>query len=64
MEIELTTKSAQTVGGGSETLELVAHQRLRIQTNGPDGEVLDVRVPNGKRWVVGVNVRVDEYDAQ
>lgn len=50
------------IASASEIVELAAGKRLRIETM-PDGEeVLDVVVPPGKHWSIGVVVSVTETD--
>ena len=48
----------------SEILELEAGKRFRIQAQMPDlQDVLDVTVPAGKHWSIGVVISVVETDA-
>ena len=48
---------------GFTVIELVEDNRVIIKQRTPDElELLNERVPNNKRWLVRIEVNIDEYD--
>lgn len=50
------------ISRASEIVEMSAGQRLKIETLPNGEEVLDVVVPDGKHWSVGIVVSVTETE--
>ncbi len=59
---ERPVRPVALISSASEVLELEAGKRLRIETTPGGEEVLDVVVPDGKHWSVGIVVTVTATD--
>ena len=55
--------AAALISRASEIVELDPGKQFRIETSPGGAEVLDVIVPAGKHWSVGVSITVIETDA-
>ena len=64
MTIELTTTNipASTTKAGSESYNLSAGKTIKIETSPKGDTYLDAEVPEGKAWVVKIQVRIIETD--
>ncbi len=60
---ERPAREAALISRTSEVVELTTSQRLKIETSPGGEELLDVVVPLGKHWSVGITVTVTETDA-
>ena len=65
--MELIPQSGPTIQGdhsfGSAEKTLVHNSKLKLQITGPDAEVmLFAGPPEGKKWVVAINVFVKETE--
>lgn len=68
MTMELIPRTAPTVHGdhyfGSAERTISSPSQLKLQTTGPDEEVLLLEgPPTGKKWLLVLNVFVREVDA-
>lgn len=48
---------------GDDNFEMTSGQSLKIKTSLGGEEILDVKCPAGKKWLVHVAVVISEYDA-
>ena len=65
--MELTLRTAPEMQGehsfGSAEKTLIRNSKLKLQITGPDAEVmLFAGPPEGKKWVVAINVFVKETE--
>lgn len=60
---ERPTREGALVSRASEIVEMAAGKTLKIETSPSGEEILDVTVPAGKKWSVGIVVSVEETDA-
>ena len=65
--IELTTENipAKTTKYGADSIQLSAGKRIQVRhgVTGDITEMLDEEVPEGKSWLVSVQVNIIETDA-
>ena len=60
---EQAVTARKLLNGDQKNIALTAGQRLVIETSPGGSEILDVAVPPGKSWIVGVGVQIEEHDA-
>lgn len=60
MELTKLEKPAEVGYIGIEGHGLIAEEEVEIKVNGND--VLNVQVPEGKKWELEITVRVREFD--
>lgn len=65
--VELSVTDSSTVPWvryhAAQTLDLAEKRKIKIRVTGPENELLDVTVPDGKAWKVSIHVTVEETDA-
>jgi len=60
MDLEVSTLPTTRVGIGSDTLELTSGGiQIRI-ADGPEGIILEQTVPQGKKWLLSLHVKIEE----
>lgn len=66
LELSTTTRGAvpeTSHSTGTDTFNLAAGQRLKIETSPAGEEHLNVEVPAGKKWNVSITASYSETDA-
>lgn len=48
--------------GQADSIEITSGQTLKIESSPGGEEILDVKVPEGKRWVTTIQVAIQEFD--
>ena len=60
MELSNKSQEAHTKYAGRDTVTLSAGQTLKIETSPNGEEILNEIVPEGKTWVVDIDLKVTE----
>ena len=62
MQLDKNTTPATTIYHGRGDFSVTHGKYLRIETTPGGEDILNERVPNGKKWTVTINIDVVEID--
>ena len=63
IELNQALHPAKVIKTGNSSFNLAADKKLKINTTGEGGQLLDETVPSGKVWSVYIHIDITETDA-
>ena len=63
MEVESLFRPENTLITGQEIIDIPAGKTLKIETSPQGEDILNITVPEGKKWVATINISIVETDA-